>query len=181
MEHLLENIHHPVAMVSKDNKFVYVNPAYERLVGYSQAELLGRTWMSITENEDVGGDLVGVDSISADDNRTVYTTAKHYKHKNGDVIPIALTVWRFPYAGALIGFSVEAIPASALDKIDKIHRQHTDEIEALLARVERIEALHRFVDNLAKFTVKWGPVVGIIVAAIAWLLKNFDLHWSHGP
>jgi len=53
-----EVVSHPMAAVQPaDNTFIWVNQAFERLVGYSRAELREKTWMSITVQEDVGGDL----------------------------------------------------------------------------------------------------------------------------
>lgn len=106
---LCEEADYPLACVSLDNKFVWVNEAFQKLVGYSATELISRTWMSITYNEDVGGDLSSV-QVVIDGRIKSYSMYKQYIHKNGLLIPIELTVHRFPNSSLepLLCFKVEA-------------------------------------------------------------------------
>ena len=170
--HALQFINHPVCLVDCDNRFAWVNAAYERLVGYSEAELLGKTWMSVTEMSDVGGDLASVESIISGDKDT-YTTAKKYISKSGHQIPVALTVWRFPSSGALVGFSVEAIPESSSARLEKIHADHVAELAQLSARVEQLEVIQNAVSKTLELLIKWMPVIGALAAAIAWVYTTF--------
>ena len=172
-EHLLSNINHPAALVGNDHKFVWCNIAYERLVGYAEAELKNKTWMSITVDDDVGGDLTAAQSI-AHENRKEYTTAKHYRHKNGSEVPIVLTVWRFPISGDLIGFSVEAVPANTVAKLEKFHEEHMREIAAIVQRIENIETIHRVLNKASTIVFKWFPIIAGIIGAIIWLLQNLS-------
>jgi PAS domain S-box-containing protein len=109
-----EVVNHPMACVADDNRFVWVNSSFERLCGYSSAELLNMTWMEITLQSDVGGDLASVQSVINGDD-TSYTLSKRYKHKLGKKVPVQLTVWRFPLNSErlLACFIVEAIPKAA--------------------------------------------------------------------
>ena len=128
-----EVVNHPMACVADNNRFVWVNPAFERLCGYSRAELQEMTWMQITMQHDVGGDLASVESvINGEDNQ--YTLAKRYKHKLGREVPVQLTVWRFPMntEKLLACFIVEAIPKTASTiEIRKLRDDMEREIQTL--------------------------------------------------
>ena len=169
--HALNVIHHPVALVDLGNRFVWVNGAFERLVGYASAELLGETWMSITIKEDVGGDLAAVESVIAGE-RNNYTTAKKYRHKSGEEVPIALTVWRFPQGSdEMIGFSVEAISLKDQShKIDAIHQKHEREVKAIISRIEALESSGKFWAEAKKRFVRWWPLLAAIGAVIGWVV-----------
>lgn len=170
--HALHHIHHPVSLINTEQKFVWVNRSFEHLVGYSEAELLGKTWMDITEMSDVGGDLASVTSI-INEERQSYTTAKRYKHKSGELVPVAITVWRFPLSGDLTGFSVEAVPENNMLKLEQIHKTHLLEIQALKLRLDNLERLHKGLDIAAKLLYKWIPIGVSIIGGLAWIYVEF--------
>ncbi len=129
------DVDHPLSCVDPDNKFVWVNSAFERLVGYSIAELAGRTWMSITDQKDVGGDLASVHSV-IEGKIPQYTMSKNYVHKRGHKVPVDLTVRRFPDSplDPLAYFRVESPPARAT-------RPELEEVkETLMCRIQNLEA-----------------------------------------
>ena len=131
----------PMACVSEDSKFVWVNTAFERLVGYSRSELREKSWMDITIQEDVGGDLASVNNI-IDGIDAQYTISKRYKHKFGKTIPIELTVWRFPQAAhtPMLCFIVEAVPEKASQQeLDEVRTDLLKVIEAFSVRVKLLE------------------------------------------
>lgn len=169
--HALQRIHHPVCLVDAHNRFVWCNAAYEKLVGYSESELLGRTWMSITDNEDVGGDLAAVDSIISGE-RDTYTTQKEYEKKSGETTKVALTVWRFPMSGKLIGFSVEAVPEGDLAAMQRVYEGHIIEIQELRSRIERMETFHSVIEEMPSFVLRWLPLIAAISAAAAWIYST---------
>lgn len=92
---LCEGADYPLACVSIDNKFIWVNEAFERLVGYSVSELITKTWIDITEQKDVGGDLASVQSVVNGEIKS-YNMSKNYVHKRGNLLPVELSVYRFP-------------------------------------------------------------------------------------
>lgn len=114
-----------MACVDLNNKFVLVNSAFERLLGYSSAELVGKTWMEITVQRDVGGDLASVDAV-VEGRADSYTLDKDYIHKRGGEIPVVLTVRRFPRAShlPLLYFSVEA-PVSTITRPEMLSLERT--------------------------------------------------------
>lgn len=136
-----EVVHHPMACVGMDNKFIWVNSAFENLTGYSHAELLEKTWMDITVQEDVGGDLASVAGI-INGNDEKYTISKRYRHKHGKDVPVALTVWRFPreIGQAMACFIVEAYPENAsVLELEKLRNEMHTEVINLRLRLERLE------------------------------------------
>lgn len=128
-----EVVRHPMACVSPNSYFIWVNLAFEQLVGYSRAELAEMTWMEITEQGDVGGDLASVKAVidGVDDK---YRISKRYRHKFGKAVPIELTVWRFPReAGQLMTcFIVEAVPETAsITELEQLRQELQKEMQNL--------------------------------------------------
>lgn len=82
----------PMAVVAADHRFVRCNAAYSDLTGFSRAELLNRTWQSITHPDDVAGNQAGADAVRQDCNHRTYTIAKRYLSKRGDVVWVNLHV-----------------------------------------------------------------------------------------
>ena len=133
-----ERVRHPLACVRPDNRFMWVNSSYERLVGYSLSELRTMTWMQITAMEDVGGDLASVESVIRDD-ATNYTLTKHYRHRSGDMVLVELTVWRFPEGfGEMSCFIVDAAPeAASRNQLAELRTEMQDTIRQLRQDLEQ--------------------------------------------
>lgn len=136
-----EEVDYPLACVCPDSKFMWVNSAFERLLGYSVAELFSRTWMSITEQKDVGGDLASVQAVISG-KISHYTMSKNYIHKRGHVVPVDLTVRRFPSSAVedIVCFIVEAPPTKATKpELDQVEQQLMQKIEELEKRISHNE------------------------------------------
>lgn len=80
-----------VALVSLDGRWLKVNLALCDLVGYSEAELLVRTFQDITHREDLAADLENVRRLIAGEIRS-YRMEKRYVHARGHLIPVLLNV-----------------------------------------------------------------------------------------
>lgn len=134
-----EDATHEMACVDLDNKFVIVNQAFERMIGYSTTELKGKTWMEFTKQEDVGGDLASVKAV-IDGVIPCYQLEKDYVHRRGYTIPVVLTVRRYPRATHLdmMLFRVEA-PVATASRV---------EIQEMTRKIE--EERHRMEDRLKK-------------------------------
>jgi PAS domain S-box-containing protein len=79
------------ALVRPDGRFLKVNPALCRLLGYSEAELLANDFQSITHPEDLDADLDNVRALV--DGRIVsYQMEKRYFHHDGRLIWAQLSV-----------------------------------------------------------------------------------------
>jgi diguanylate cyclase (GGDEF)-like protein/PAS domain S-box-containing protein len=80
-----------IALVSLDGRWLHVNPALCRIVGYSEAELLSKTFQDITFPEDLDADLDLLNQVVAgliDD----YTLDKRYVHSDGHLVRVRLHV-----------------------------------------------------------------------------------------
>jgi len=128
-QELSQDVDYPLACVHKAGKFVWVNNAFERMLGYSSIELSTRTWMSISAHDDVGGDLASIEAVIAGKIQS-YTMDKDCIHKRGFEVPVELTIRRFPSSVVedLAYFRVEAAPAKAT-------RPELQQMEASLKKV----------------------------------------------
>ncbi|RKH40603.1 sensor histidine kinase, partial [Corallococcus llansteffanensis] len=79
-----------MAMVRLDGRFLHVNAALCDIVGYSQEELLARTFQHITVPEDLELDLMNVRRLVQGDIDS-YQLEKRYFHKDGHVVTTLLT------------------------------------------------------------------------------------------
>lgn len=80
-----------LAVVSLGGRFLTVNRALSNMLGYTEAELLARTFQDITHPDDLEEDLVHVNELIAG-KRDAYRMVKRYFHKNGQIINIQLDV-----------------------------------------------------------------------------------------
>ena len=85
-----------MALVAPDGRWLGVNPALCRIVGYSEEELLATDFQSITHPEDLDADLSQVRRMLGREIET-YQMEKRYFHKDGRIVWILLSVslvWR---------------------------------------------------------------------------------------
>ena len=80
-----------IATVGLDGSWITLNKALCDLLGYTQEELLGRTFQDITHPEDLNADLENVGQMLAG-KLTHYHMEKRYFHKDGRVIWVILSV-----------------------------------------------------------------------------------------
>jgi two-component system, cell cycle sensor histidine kinase and response regulator CckA len=80
-----------VAMVAPDGHFLKVNRVLCGLVGYSEAELLTRTFQDITHPPDLAADLAHVRRLLAGEIRS-YQMEKRYDHARGHLVTVLLDV-----------------------------------------------------------------------------------------
>lgn len=80
-----------MALVSPEGKWLRVNRAICEITGYSEAELLERTFQDITHPDDLEADLENVRKMLAGEIKT-YQMEKRYFHKNGSIVWILLSV-----------------------------------------------------------------------------------------
>ncbi len=80
-----------VALVLPDGRWFQVNRVLCELLGYSEAELLTRTFQDITHPEDLQADLENVRQLLAGEIRS-YQMEKRYVHARGHFITVLLNV-----------------------------------------------------------------------------------------
>lgn len=200
-----EDVNHPLACVDLENRFRWVNRAYELLLGYSYGELIGRTWMEVTEQKDIGPDWANVQAIIRGDT-DAYTMQKDYRHKNGRKIKVSLTVRRFPESMLqnMICFRVETPKVYAshqeIDEVRDSLMGHLNELKAMVLNNRKYEDNHRIEVNVdksiggdsvgrdknsdASIKIMMGGLVAII-ALSAWLMYYVAVvankHPVHAP
>mgnify|MGYP001176031715 CR=1 FL=1 len=80
-----------MALVSTDGKWLKVNKKLCNIVGYSEKELLAKTFQEITHPDDLDADLNQV-QLLLDDKITGYEMEKRYFHKDGHIVWVLLNV-----------------------------------------------------------------------------------------
>jgi diguanylate cyclase (GGDEF)-like protein/PAS domain S-box-containing protein len=80
-----------IALLSPEGRWLQVNQRLCEIVGYSESELLHKTFQDITHPEDLGKDLKLAAQLLAGEIST-YTMEKRYFRKNGELTWVELTV-----------------------------------------------------------------------------------------
>ena len=80
-----------MAMVAPDGRFLRVNQALCRIVGYPAEELLRLDFQTITHPDDLGADVASVRKM-LDGTLSYYDMEKRYFHKEGQTISVLLSV-----------------------------------------------------------------------------------------
>ena len=80
-----------IAHMAPNGRFLWVNPRFCEIVGYTREEMLARTFQDITHPDDLETDCNFVDSLLAGQ-MSSYSMEKRYYHKNGSVVWVSLTV-----------------------------------------------------------------------------------------
>ncbi len=80
-----------MALVSLDGAWLQVNRVLCRIVGYTEAELLQKTFQEITHPDDLNADLAHLADLLAG-NTDHYQMEKRYFHRAGHIVHVRLTV-----------------------------------------------------------------------------------------
>jgi PAS domain S-box-containing protein len=80
-----------MAIVSPEGKWLRVNRSVCEITGYTESELLTRTFQDITHPDDLDLDLANVRKMLAGEIKT-YQMEKRYFHKNGSIVWVLLSV-----------------------------------------------------------------------------------------
>lgn len=171
--HACESAHIALALVTPDNKFVWCNHSFGSLLEYAVTELIGKTWLDVTQKEEVGGELEAIQDI-VEGKLQYYTLRKTYVTKTGKKVPGVLTVFRFPVGSdALIGFTAEVLEVPSQQQFLEQTEEQLKEVDELKERIDRLESLFRSIHVVGTFLLKWVPLVGGILGAIYTLVNLF--------
>lgn len=80
-----------MCLVNLDGSFAQVNTALCEILGYSEEELLSRTFQDITHPEDLRDDLEHLDQLLSGQINS-YMLEKRYFHRDGGIVPAMLAV-----------------------------------------------------------------------------------------
>jgi len=85
--------HAPIgmALVAPDGRWLEVNQSLRELLGYTEEELLGTDFQTITHPDDLTADIGYVQAVLAGEIRT-YQMEKRYYHKSGRLVYVLLSV-----------------------------------------------------------------------------------------
>jgi PAS domain S-box-containing protein len=119
------------ALVALDGSWLKVNTELCRILGYSEKELLAKTFQAITHPEDLGEDLENVNRVLAGEINT-YEMEKRYVHKQGHFVWAQLNV-------SLVRGS-DSDPLFFVSQIQDI-TQRRENARALIENRERFELL----------------------------------------
>jgi PAS domain S-box-containing protein len=86
---LVENATVGVARNSLDGKFLYANPGFCQMLGYSAEELEQMTWQQITHPDDIDADVAQVARVISGE-APGYTMEKRYIRKDGTIVWVGL-------------------------------------------------------------------------------------------
>ncbi|HLF84940.1 MAG TPA: PAS domain S-box protein, partial [Blastocatellia bacterium] len=118
-----------IARISLDGKWLMVNQRLCAILGYTQAELLERTFQEMTPDEDLDGSFAGREVLLAGERET-YALEKRYLRKDGSLVWTRVSV-------SLVR-DASGNPESFLSVIENItERKHAE--EALVRLVTAVE------------------------------------------
>jgi diguanylate cyclase (GGDEF)-like protein/PAS domain S-box-containing protein/hemerythrin-like metal-binding protein len=119
-----------MALVAPDGHWIKVNNALCQIVGYTDAELVGKTFQDITHPDDLEEDLGQIQRMLSGEIQT-YQKYKRYFHKNGNIIHVLLS--------ASLVCDTDNVPLFFIAQIQDVTKQK--EYEAELVRLAREDAL----------------------------------------
>lgn len=82
-----------VAIVGLDGKFLKVNRALSRILGYTESELQSLSFVDVTHPQDKIFDIASANTLISNPDRESYLMLKKYVRKNGEVINCLLEVF----------------------------------------------------------------------------------------
>ncbi|MBI3942893.1 MAG: PAS domain S-box protein [Chloroflexi bacterium] len=148
-----------MALVGLDGSFLKVNRALCHLVGYTEQELLHKTFQDITHPDDLATDLDYVRQLLAGERRA-YQMEKRYIHKLGHVVWVLLS-------GSLVQDS-HGHPAYFIAQIqDFTERKQAEENVRYLSTHDPLTGLYNrtyFEEELGRLQQSRRYPVGIVVA-----------------
>ena len=139
---LFQSAAHGLALVTLQSEWVAVNPAFCRMLGYTEAELLALSMHAIVHPDDVSPDLTRYWALLAGE-ITGYATTKRYIRKDGATVHARLTI---SVARSPVGEPVHVVAQIEDVTAETAARANAVRLEGLLA--DAIEAMR---DGVAIF------------------------------
>lgn len=158
----------PMAVTLADGGFLWVNPAFERLLEFTLPELLppnGVKWNDLTvKSSELAFDQALVEEL-LEENRQNYLLQKTYRKKSGETVDVIIQVIRYPSNGSLECFLVTVMP---VEKANEYMASRIRIIERLLT-----EFIKEDRKSPMQKTFEWAQenkvpaaVIGIFIAFI---------------
>jgi PAS domain S-box-containing protein len=143
-----------MALVSPEGKWLRVNHSVCEITGYSEAELLARTFQDITHPDDLDLDLANVRKMLAREINT-YQMEKRYFHKDGSIVWVALSVSLVHNkSGAPLFFIAQIQDITRRKQSDQQLAEATKEIQRLQRGLLKVCAWTKRIE----LNGKWIPI-----------------------
>jgi PAS domain S-box-containing protein len=143
-----------MALVSPEGKWLRVNRAICEITGYSEAELLARTFQDITHPDDLDLDLANMRKMLTGE-ITTYQMEKRYYHKNGSIVWVLLSVSLVHNAsGAPLFFISQIQDITRRKQSDQQLAEATAEIQRLQKGLLKVCAWTKRIE----LNGKWIPI-----------------------
>jgi PAS domain S-box-containing protein len=161
-----ENTSVGVIITDQDGRFLAANSAYQRMLGYSDVELCGLSYMELTVEEDRSANRLLADELAAGRRRSLQIE-KRYRRKNGEVIWVNVSGNVIP--GAPAGSLYFA--AIVQDITERKRAQIAfEEAQAELAHVTRVTMLGELAASIAhEINQPLGAIIADASACLNWL------------
>ena len=144
-----------IAHVAPDGRFLRINQKFCDLVGYSQEEVLERTFQAITHPEDLDADVEHVQSLLRGEADT-YSTEKRYLRKDGEILWVNLTVSLVREESGLPGWFVSVVEDIATRKKAEVALRDS---EANLRDAQRMARLGNWAWDIGTDRIRWSGEV----------------------
>ncbi|ACO47416.1 PAS domain S-box protein [Deinococcus deserti] len=155
---LIENTAVGVARVDIEGRWLEVNPAIERFLGYSEAELRGLTFRDVSHPDDLSQHNVGLFSRLVNGEGGTFTLEKRYIRKDGVVVWGSVTV--SPVVDPVTGYrSTVAVIHDITDR--KRAEEYTERLHRVTADLARALTPEAVLDvTLAEVMPAMGAAAG---------------------
>ncbi len=170
-----ETAGHGMAIVGLDGRFIDVNDALTKILGYSEAELHRRDFQSITHSDDLAADVTHVKQLLNGEGSS-YEMEKRYIHKDGH------TIWAQLNVGLIRGpdrrplyFVSQIHDITERKRLEEARRQS----EAALAQAQKLAQLgyyrwSRSKQRLLSYNNEYLKILGLAPGAITGGLKGVE-------
>jgi PAS domain S-box-containing protein len=142
---LAENSSAGIALIASDGSFIAANLALQKMLGYTEAELQGRTVSEITNEEDLAVPEAHVKDGS-EGQRRVYRVEKRYLRKDGRIVWADVSLVYVPASGNNVAFFSTVI-------VDVTERKRAEEAlqkaQVELAHATRVMTMGEIASSIA--------------------------------
>jgi PAS domain S-box-containing protein len=165
---LAENSSAGIALVAPDGRFIAANLALQKMLGYSEDELQGRTTLDVTHPQDRAATEARI-AEAYEGQRRVHRAEKRYVRKDGSVMCADVSSVFVPANGNNAAFFSTVI-------VDRTERKQAEEAlqkaQAELAHVTRVTTLGELTATIAHEVNQ--PLAAVVTNA------NASLRWLAG-
>jgi PAS domain S-box-containing protein len=158
-----------MALVAPDGSWLRVNRSVCDITGYTEAELLKKTFQDITHPDDVERDVANAKKMLAGESDT-YQMEKRYFHKNGSIVWVLLSV-------SLVRDD-QGQPLFFISQIQDITRRKESE-EQLSAAAKEIQELRKQLVKVCAWT-KRIQINDRWISVDEFLRNYLHLNLTHG-